>query len=501
MPQSGQEKYYLNVANKAKALAHVLRLPKLDDGLWIMRLCPAVGDLEAAMNPKKYAFDDRRRTMCAGPDRAEYGRAVIRKVLDEIIVRHGYQAICEGGEIAQTNRLPDGSSGANATELDVREELAPEPVPEWADDLEAGAGEILGFLEDGEARSTEVERDGYRIVAFTGHLRDGEHVDIDLREVLKTENPNIIDTGTGEGERVVLYVCDAAEPKVPEPPRDELESVAARFLRNFADAGDPQGAFAARFMLRDYGGIRLDGPTLGKASVLWTLYYLWRNGNIEVAAAKDLETEIAPGKIAWEAHHRPHAASIAIERVCLRVTDEGWERWRSGASLCGSKQGNDLLQCGIVLERLLWPRAAPESVTQGFKGQPHDDLLIKLRRQLENQLTGGPQVSILQSLQDKGCDLLIDWGTQAKYGIQLKSHGDIADADFARTTLSQIQDSKQHGLQKLWVVLAGDLTDQSQRQRTRGLASRVSSMNDSYVRVVPPERAWTLVFPDSSGQI
>jgi hypothetical protein len=104
-----------------------------------------------------------------------------------------------------------------------------------------------------------------------------------------------------------------------------------------------------------------------------------------------------------------------------------------------------------------------------------------------------PRLSILQSLQDRGCDLLIDWPLRAKYGVQLKSNGDIEEEGFANKTLAQIQDSRQHGLERLFVVLAADITNNSNAQKVRSFVSRISSMNDSYVVAVPPEQSWTLL--------
>jgi hypothetical protein len=56
-------------------------------------------------------------------------------------------------------------------------------------------------------------------------------------------------------------------------------------------------------------------------------------------------------------------------------------------------------------------------------------------------------------------------------------------------------------MEKLCVVIAADIRevrtgrtlDNSNSQKVRGLISRVSTMCDPYVVVVPPERAWTLL--------
>ena len=147
-----------------------------------------------------------------------------------------------------------------------------------------------------------------------------------------------------------------------------------------------------------------------------------------------------------------------------------------------------------ALEGLLWPIAAEEDATAGFDGKGHDDLVDRLRRTIENTLGSSVRVSVLQSLEDAGCDILIETAQAGpKYGIQLKSHFDISEKGFGGKVSAQVQDSRQHDLQRLFVVLAGDLTSRSQIQKVRGLESRFSKMNDKYAMVVPPEQAWTLL--------
>jgi len=128
-------------------------------------------------------------------------------------------------------------------------------------------------------------------------------------------------------------------------------------------------------------------------------------------------------------------------------------------------------------------------------------MLERLQKKADEQLPGKPKVTITQSLQDSGCDLLIDWGAGAKYGVQLKSHHDISEPEFAGTTVVQIQDSRQHGLRGLYVLLAGDMTNQSQLQKVRGFAARVSKMKDKYVVVVSPERLWALLFGEEGTEV
>jgi hypothetical protein len=159
------------------------------------------------------------------------------------------------------------------------------------------------------------------------------------------------------------------------------------------------------------------------------------------------------------------------------------------------------LEPGHVLQNVLWPAAADVARTEDFRQQRHDPLITRLQERLEDRLLERPRMSILQSLQDHGVDLLIEWPHRGKYGVQLKSHGDVEEKEFASHTLMQIQDSRQHGLERLYVVIAADIRevrqgnklDNANSQKVRGLISRISSMNDPYVVVLPPERAWTLL--------
>jgi len=154
-----------------------------------------------------------------------------------------------------------------------------------------------------------------------------------------------------------------------------------------------------------------------------------------------------------------------------------------------------------AIHAFLWRRAADVARTKGFRKQGHDDMLAILRQKGEEQLPGRPRVAILQSLPDAGCDLLIEWGAGAKYGVQLKSHHDIGKPDFPGKTVAQIQDSRQHGLKGLYVLLAADMTNQSQVQKVHAFTARVSKMKDKYVLVISPEQLWTLLFCDEEDEL
>jgi hypothetical protein len=150
----------------------------------------------------------------------------------------------------------------------------------------------------------------------------------------------------------------------------------------------------------------------------------------------------------------------------------------------------------LAIHEFLWRNTGEAAHTKEFRNRGHDVLLELLRTKADKALPGCPRIVTTQSLQDAGCDIVIEWGAEAKYGVQLKSHFDISEKEFAGKTTSQIQNSRQHGLNRLYVLLAGDLTDKSQEQKVRGFEATVSKMNDSYVRTVSPERVWTLLLAE-----
>src|SRR5262249_42282399 len=92
-----------------------------------------------------------------------------------------------------------------------------------------------------------------------------------------------------------------------------------------------------------------------------------------------------------------------------------------------SQRQSQYLEPGRVLGQVLWPPASDVSVTAGFREQRHDPLVTRLQGILESRLLERPQLSILQSLQDRGCDLLIEWPLRAKYGVQLQSEARLVE--------------------------------------------------------------------------
>jgi len=172
-----------------------------------------------------------------------------------------------------------------------------------------------------------------------------------------------------------------------------------------------------------------------------------------------------------------------------RLSDE------SPTALALAKRQQSFLEPGRVLENLMLPPPADVAKTAAFREMRHDPLLERLQQELELKLLENPRIFLTQSLDDLGCDLVIDWPQRAKYGVQLKSNGDVVKAGVAEKISAQIQNSRRHGLLRLYVVLAADITGKSNAQKVGKIMSGISAMNDPYVVAVPPGRAWNLLFP------
>ena len=96
----------------------------------------------------------------------------------------------------------------------------------------------------------------------------------------------------------------------------------------------------------------------------------------------------------------------------------------------------------------------------------------------------------IQSLRDAGVDLIMEFvSSKLKIGFQIKSYGDVKEKEFHKTVNAQIAESQRHKLQKLIIVIAGNLNDENvQGQKIRGLIAELEQRTDDYISVIPPEK-------------
>ena len=132
-----------------------------------------------------------------------------------------------------------------------------------------------------------------------------------------------------------------------------------------------------------------------------------------------------------------------------------------------------------------------KAATLEFQKLSHEDECEAFRYWLEQMriILGEPvNIAITQSLRDDGIDLLLTFQkTKAKFGFQIKSYNDVKDKDFTKNTIAQISRSRKHHIYRLFIAVCADLTDDSLKEKVRGLTSEVSEMGD-YCVVFSPEK-------------
>ena len=80
--------------------------------------------------------------------------------------------------------------------------------------------------------------------------------------------------------------------------------------------------------------------------------------------------------------------------------------------------------------------------------------------------------------------------SKIKIGFQIKSYGDVKNKNFHKNVNAQIAESQRYNLQKLIIVIVGNLNDERiQGQKIRGLIAELEQRTDQYIHIIPPEKA------------
>ncbi len=131
-----------------------------------------------------------------------------------------------------------------------------------------------------------------------------------------------------------------------------------------------------------------------------------------------------------------------------------------------------------------------EEETQVFRKIKHEELLHSFRSWLEKRnffsnISHGPR--------EAGIDIIAETSQpRVKIGIQIKDNNDIKEKLFSKKLKAQITDSKKHDVKGLIIIFCGDLTDNSVKQKVRGMTSELSQMKNNII-VIPPEKALTIL--------
>jgi len=133
--------------------------------------------------------------------------------------------------------------------------------------------------------------------------------------------------------------------------------------------------------------------------------------------------------------------------------------------------------------------------TAFFKDMAHSDLLKLLLKWIETRNRKARVFGqIIHGPKESGIDIIAQISEyNEKFGIQLKNNDDVKAKDFTTKIKAQVTDSRKHELRGLVVVFAADLTDNSIEGKVRGIVSEFSQMKDALIKVVPPQKAFTII--------
>lgn len=165
-------------------------------------------------------------------------------------------------------------------------------------------------------------------------------------------------------------------------------------------------------------------------------------------------------------------------------------------SSTGNAPNDSRERCFHIVSRIFdIPSAKPED-TKFFRTVTHEEACEAFRYWLEQMrivLAEPVNITITQSLRDDGIDVLLAFlKSKVKFGFQIKSYNDIREKDFTKSTIAQIERSRKHGVYRFFLAFCADLTDDSQREKVRGLTSEISEMGD-YCHVFSPEKTLRIV--------
>jgi hypothetical protein len=136
-----------------------------------------------------------------------------------------------------------------------------------------------------------------------------------------------------------------------------------------------------------------------------------------------------------------------------------------------------------------------EEETAVFQGASHEELLDALEYWIDQckMIFGDVVIDNLQGFKDSGVDIGISLvRSNIRFGLQVKSHGDIEKPDFYTKVKSQAFESDSHSLEKYIILFGGDMN--TQKTKVNGIIAELSQRNtDLRIITVPPEKLLTIL--------
>lgn len=138
-------------------------------------------------------------------------------------------------------------------------------------------------------------------------------------------------------------------------------------------------------------------------------------------------------------------------------------------------------------------KSSLDGETSFFTNKKHDDLLDLILRYVEDSssLIGNPKVFKTQALNDHGVDMIIENPNKCKIGVQIKSHFDVTEKDFAVKVKAQFAESQFHGLDKWYLLICSPLFESSGKSHSSKIShliNELSSYKTSYHVVYNPQQ-------------
>ncbi|WP_433836253.1 hypothetical protein [Flavobacterium anhuiense] len=147
----------------------------------------------------------------------------------------------------------------------------------------------------------------------------------------------------------------------------------------------------------------------------------------------------------------------------------------------------------VNISTILNRKSSLDSETIFFESKKHDDLLDLILRYIQNSsaLIGAPKIFKTQALNDHGVDLIVEYPNKCKIGIQIKSHYDVSEKDFAMKVKAQFAESQFHALDKWYLMICSPLQETggtNYSSKISHLINELSGYKTSYHVVYNPQQ-------------
>lgn len=113
---------------------------------------------------------------------------------------------------------------------------------------------------------------------------------------------------------------------------------------------------------------------------------------------------------------------------------------------------------------------------------------------LNKDYIGLTKIENRQSIADSGCDIFVEINGNVKIGVQIKSPGDVADANFSNKVKAQYAESSALGLDKYYILICSPMDTASER-KVNYIVSHFATYKTNYHAVLNPNNCLKIFNP------